>query len=407
VSALLRAQWVVPIVSPPVPDGAVVVENGLIADVGPAHLLSRRHHRAQHIDLGRAAIFPGLINAHTHLELTSLGNMPCPAGGLPEWIIELRRRRNEAQKPGFAAEAVRMGVEQCLRFGVTAVGDVSLYCNETRAALAASPLRAVSFGEVLALGPACAHTDDQIRNALDAAHASSRLRIGIGPHAPYTVKPEVYRRCLRLAGEHGAMLATHLAETPFEREFLAGHSGPLRVMWERISTFDSRGLEPFAGGPIRYAGALGLLDERVLLAHVNCCDDGELEVLARGRASVVWCPRTHRYFGHRPHRWRDMLAAGINVALGTDSCASAPDLNVLADLRLVHASAGDVAPAMLWEMVTVRAARALGMEKAGFLAPGALADLAVFPSGGADPLRDVLEEQSLPVQVWIDGARVR
>ena len=124
-------------------------------------------------------------------------------------------------------------------------------------------------------------------------------------------------------------------------------------------------------------------------------------------AGVVWCPRTHAYFGHAPHRWRDMLARGINVCVGTDSRASSPDLNLVDDLRLMHRQAPEVTPATLWEMATIRGARALGMERGwGTLAAGKNADCVVFPATTDDPLREILQRQVLPLAVWADGREV-
>ena len=140
---------------------------------------------------------------------------------------------------------------------------------------------------------------------------------------------------------------------------------------------------------------------------MNYCDDDELALLARGRASVAYCPRTHRYFGHAPHRWRDMLAAGINVAVGTDSYASSPDLNLVDDLRLLHRIAPDVPAETIWSMATNRAAKAVGMESAiGTIAPGKAADFAAFAAPGDDPLMAVLENGAQrPSRVWVGGER--
>ena len=107
-------------------------------------------------------------------------------------------------------------------------------------------------------------------------------------------------------------LATHLAETPDEATFLADHTGPFRDLWSYIGAWD-QDVPSFAGGAIRFAKATGLLDYPTLLAHVNYCDDAEMELLAQSKASVVYCPRTHAYFAHPPHRFREMLASGINV----------------------------------------------------------------------------------------------
>jgi cytosine/adenosine deaminase-related metal-dependent hydrolase len=147
-----------------------------------------------------------------------------------------------------------------------------------------------------------------------------------------------------------------------------------------------------------------LLDYPTLLAHVNYCDDDEIALLAAGGASVVYCPRTHAYFGHPPHRWREMIRHGINVAVGTDSCASSPDLNLLDDLRLLRRIAPDVSSMDLLAMATTRAARAIGMEKeTGSLTPGKAADVIAMPAADLD---DVLSRPVLPSAVWIAGTRL-
>jgi cytosine/adenosine deaminase-related metal-dependent hydrolase len=211
---------------------------------------------------------------------------------------------------------------------------------------------------------------------------------------------------LEFAKANGRPLATHLAETAEEAIFLADHSGPFRHLWEvGVNAWDDS-VPRFAGGPIRFARELGLLDYPTLLAHVNYCDDDELTILAGGKASVVYCPRTHQFFGHPPHRWREMLARGINVAVGTDSCASSPDLNIVDDLRLLHRLAPEILPGELWEMATTRAGRAIGFADAGAIQVGAWADFTVFPCGTDDPLREILERDILPSNVWIGGRKL-
>jgi aminodeoxyfutalosine deaminase len=144
------------------------------------------------------------------------------------------------------------------------------------------------------------------------------------------------------------------------------------------------------------------------LAHVNYVNDDELELLSRGRASVVYCPRTHAYFGHPPHRFREMLARGINVAVGTDSCASSPDLNLLDDLRLVHRLHPDLPVESLWEMATINGARAIEIvDQAGSLTVGKRADFISFGISSDEPLREILENPSMvPNGVWIDGRAI-
>ena len=126
--------------------------------------------------------------------------------------------------------------------------------------------------------------------------------------------------------------------------------------------------------------------------------DEEMDMLASGQASVVYCPRTHAYFGHPPHRFREMLSRGINVAIGTDSCASSPDLNIVGELRLVHRMAPEVPRGTLWEMITTRGATAIQQaDNIGSLTAGKLADFVVFPASTDDPLKEILEEKVLPI----------
>jgi cytosine/adenosine deaminase-related metal-dependent hydrolase len=290
--------------------------------------------------------------------------------------------------------AIAQGVQQCLRFGVTTVGDISRDVAAARQALRATRLCGVSYGEVVGMSGRRHLLEPRLAAALDPESETREVRIGVSPHAPYSIDADGYRRCLDEARRHQRPLTTHLAESPDEARFLADHSGPFARLWDNLGGLDAS-VPRFAGGPIRYAKSLGLLSYPLtLLAHVNYCDDDELELLAAGRASVVYCPRTHAYFGHPPHRWREMLARGINVCVGTDSRASAPDLNLVEDLRLLHRLAPEVPAQTLWEMATVRGARALGR------APWSQGWV-VFPAKTSDPLLELLETDVEPL--WRDA----
>jgi cytosine/adenosine deaminase-related metal-dependent hydrolase len=405
----IRAAWVAPMDRPVIRDGGVVVAGDRILAVGPSRALAAAHPDAIGVDYGEAVILPGLINAHVHLELSDVPR-PVRAGRLADWLIEVIKASPGQEDAGRVGRAVAGGIAQCLRFGVTTVGDITRQPGLSRPVLAASPLRAVSFGEVQAMAGRRGLLEARLAAAVVRSHESDRLRVGVSPHAPYSIEPAGYQRCLDVARSTGMPVATHLAESADEAPFLAEHAGPFRELWGFLDAWDER-VPRFAGGPIRLAKSIGLLDAPTLLAHVNYCDDAELELLAAGLASVVYCPRTHAYFGHPRHRWRDMLAAGVNVAVGTDSLASTPDLDVVDDLRLLRALAPEVPAGELWELVTIRAARALRMEDSvGSLTPGKAADLAIFPAApaaaGDDPLSGVLETPVLPVQLWIGGTRV-
>ncbi|HTW95356.1 MAG TPA: amidohydrolase family protein [Tepidisphaeraceae bacterium] len=385
--------------APPICGGAIAVESGRVVAVGGKEVADRFAH-AQVDDLGTAAVLPGLVNAHVHLELSD-----CPCGSPPhsfvDWLKSLIAR---GPTDDSVIAATRAGIAQCHRFGVTTVGDISRQCHLTRPILADSKLRAVSYGELQAMAQRRGLLEERLKRASDTTFARRHLKIGLSPHAPYSIEDAGYRRALQLATERKLPLATHLAETAHENAFLSDHAGPFRELWDFLAAWDER-VPKFNGGPIRFAAELGLLQYPTLLAHVNYCDDHELELLRRGRASVVYCPRTHAYFGHPPHRWREMLAAGVNVAVGTDSCASSPDLNLVDDLRLLHRLAPEVEAEKLWKMATISAARALGMEReAGTITRGKWADLTVFPiSEGEEPLTGILETDRAPLRFYFEG----
>jgi cytosine/adenosine deaminase-related metal-dependent hydrolase len=405
---LLSAAWVAPMDQPPIADGGVLIADGKILAVGKSADLRRASPGAAIEELPGLILTPGLVNAHVHLELSDLRQGP-PPSSFVDWllgVIAQTPRLGETQSETIE-HAVATGVGQSLRFGVMTVGDISKQCMFTRPVLRDGPLRVVSFGEIQAMAQRRGLLDQRLAAAIDTSYDSQWLTVGLTPHAPYTVEPEGYRRSLAWSRQTGRPLATHLAENPDESQFLADHTGPFRHLWEAgINAWDDH-VPKFVGGPIRLARDLGLLDHPTLLAHVNYCDDEELTILAAGKASVVYCPRTHVYFGHPPHRWRDMLARGINVAVGTDSCASSPDLNLLDDLRLLHCLAPEVPPERLWHMATLAAARALGQDQfIGSLTPGKHADLAAFPATGQRPLEELLENQANPAQVWIGGREV-
>jgi len=435
VKTLLKAAWIATMDRVPFRAGAIVftpksssvplIGNGYtaafcpIVGVGTATEMRREHPDAVVEDLGNVVLMPGLVNAHTHLELSDMAPAkkpaaaPSPSSGPPtggdrnlaHWLLNLMQSTaatTSEQLPAVVAKAIVTGIQQCLGFGTTCIGDISRQCHLSRPLLRTSPLRINSYGEIQAMGQRRSLLESRLAVALDQAQAAPRLRIGLTPHAPYTVEPNGYRRCLDLASAAGLPLATHLAESPDEAAFLSRHGGPFRDLWQAIDAWDDH-VPSFDGGPIRFVHCLGLLDYPTLLAHVNYVDDAELAILAAGQASVVYCPRTHAYFGHPPHRWRDMLARGINVAFGTDSCASSPDLNLLEELRMVHRIAPDVPALDLWQMVTLNAAKALLRPEAGRLAPGCAADFVAFPAANDHPLLDILETCVRPQAVWIDG----
>jgi cytosine/adenosine deaminase-related metal-dependent hydrolase len=397
---------------PPIRDGGVAVDAGRIVAVGTFASLRREHSAGAVADLGEVVLTPGLVNAHVHLELSDV-QRPAEAGPFVDWLLALIAGRRSLGDgiARAAADAARRGAEESLAAGVTCVGDITRFPAATRPALALSPLRVVSFGEIQSMAGRRHLLPQRLAEATDLSSdgwdGPGRILTAISPHAPYSVEPGAFAACLAWAHEHHRPVTTHLAESADEAAFLAEHAGEFRRLWTALG--DWRDDVPrFSGGPIRLAEDLGLLGPRTLLAHVNYVDDAELDLLASRAAAVVWCPRTHAYFGHRPHRFREMLERGMVLCLGTDSRASAPDLNLLAEARAVHELHPDLPPETLWRMLTVAPASAMGLAgDVGSLAPGLYADFAAWPMvEHADPLRAILASDCAATGTWIGAERV-
>ena len=378
---------------------AVALAAGLPEEVGRHPAASQ----ASALALAGHVLLPGLVNAHTHLDLTHLGPMEHdPQDGFVAWVDRVRSGRR--QDDSEIARSVRLGVELCLAGGTVAVGDIAgaPAGRPTIAPLRAlreGPLAGVSFVEFFAAGALRDRSLARLERFLEQHEGEltpgSRVRAGLQPHAPNTVEPDAYERAVQVARRYGLALCTHLAETVEERRFIGDAEGPQRELLERIGAWEGRLLGVYGRGlhPIDHLAPI-LQRAPFIVAHVNDCpDDERLAILARAGVSVAYCPRASAYFGapqrFGPHRYREMLAAGINVCLGTDSIVNLPPqatqasrggMSVLDEMRfLLHRDGADARTVLA--MGTTHGARALGLDEDGFLLrPGVrLAGLVALP----------------------------
>jgi len=369
-------------------DGAICLHGEAIAAVGPWKDVRRRHPSLPSYSVGQCLMTPGLVNIHTHLELGYLrGKIPGPAS-FPDWVCRLFALAPPPEElPQVIVQSVQSGVKECLQCGTTAVGDITRHPAWARTALSRSALRGVSFGEITAMGKARQHLPQRITAAeAPAEMAAGRLTVGLSPHAPYSVEGPALQAIVRHAASAGQPLAMHVAELPYEADFLRNFSGPLGRDWalRRVIDVLDEHIPVFADGPIRWADRWGLFNTAspVILAHVNYVTADDLHLLAgRPNITVVMCPRTRHYFGHdsvAPHPCLQMLASGIRVCIATDSLASSPDLNLLAEATAAHRAFPSLSFTTLFRMITHWPADALNL-RAGCLLPGRLADVAVYP----------------------------
>ncbi|MGC8552560.1 MAG: amidohydrolase family protein [Phycisphaerae bacterium] len=398
---------------------------GVIADVGSGAALRRRYPRATIKNDGSCVLMPGFVNAHTHLELGYLADkLTRRRLAFPQWVIALMAAYPDAQSAQTViTQAVIRGRRDSLAAGVTCIGDICRHHALVRAASRHGGPRTVSFGEITALGRSRHLLTDRLATAMDTPAArrqkrNSLLQIGLSPHAPYSVEGPALKHIVAAACKAKLPLTMHLAELAAEADFLRDASGPLGRRWQIVKNLNllDDAVPHFDGGPIRWAAAHGLLRARVpvVLAHVNYADNAELDILAAGRASVAYCPRTRHYFGHdaaAPHRWRDMLARGINVCLATDSLASNPDISVLLEAAWLFKRDPSLDPVTLIELITRRGATALGLaDVCGQLRKGLRGDIQAYSFGAVPRSAKAFAEELLaaprpPDAVWLDGAK--
>ncbi len=442
--------------------GARLVALGTAAAIDK-HPDARGAQRIARLD---CVLLPGMVNAHTHLDLTHLGPMPfSPKGGFVAWADAIRagRRTDEA---GIKA-SVRTGIERSLLAGVVAVGDIAGGVGRRTStwpleALEASPIVGVSYCEFFCIG---AESEARLPETLGAFARRLReegstppgsslmqwtgrraVRVGLQPHAPYSVGPAGYAAAMGYARFAGVPVSTHLAESPEEARLIASADGPFRDLLAAVGVWDQKAAGEFGGErPIprwvrligaRHAERSGLVEAdirarfdafggprmaevreadifeeesaaiatdspqlpRLIVAHCNDVGPGEAQLLADAGATVAYCPRSSAYFGHErtfgPHPYRDILAAGVDVAIGTDSVVnlpasgsksgkSGPLLSVLDELRFLHQRDG-TDPIRLLHMATVAGARALGLPTDAFTFGQRLGDDMIVPRAGGE-----------------------
>lgn len=380
----VRARYLFPGNNAPLRDACLSIEAGRIVAISSTCAPDA-------IDLGSVAILPGLVNAHTHLEFSSLeAPLGTPEMAFPDWIRRVITWRGEQHRAPLTSdrwrnEAIRAGIHESTLAGATTIGEI--------ATLPVDPLdryegfHGTAFLELLGLR-------DEMQNTLIAAaerfaaafRAAPGARPGLSPHSPYTVSPQLLDRVVKLSERERLSVAMHLAETRDELELLRDADGSLVDLLRDLDAWQASAI-PLATRPMHYLESLAQA-HRALVIHGNYLERDEIAFLARhrDRMSVVYCPRTHAYFGHEPYPLAEMLEAGVRVAIGTDSRASNPDLSLLSELRFVARTHPRVAPSEILRMGTYHAAAALGQNgRVGSLAVGKDADFAVLPIGDETP----------------------
>ena len=366
----------------PVENGELIIDDGSIVDI-----VTQPGSDDAGLNLSDHLLMPGFVNAHSHISLTALEKKLSPTDSFVDWIRALIPL-NSALDNESRVQGIRSGAEVMRRSGVTALGDYV-------ADLELLPLMGeLGFRSVLFLETIGFHSEKaqelckNVEEVLKRGNPSSLCQLGLAPHAPYSVSPDLFKSLAHLAQQYHCPVSCHFAEINEEGRFLVLGDDSLEELLKERSAWDPNWQPPYKS-PMQYLSSLGILDQLVAV-HCNFVSD-DLPLMEEKKVSAIFCPQSSDWFG-RTHLMpvRDLIDRGINVALGTDSLASNHSLNFLDELRMADKLLPDVSRKEILAMATSGGAKALGLQS-GSLAPGQKADLIGFqvPQSYSGPWWDV------------------
>jgi len=361
-----RAAWVLPIERRPIPGGVVTVDRDVIVDVGD-------NDGGPVEELGSVALLPGLVNAHTHLELSWMRAQVPPSQSMPAWAASLMAlRRTVSSEP---SHPIVEAIADARAAGTSLIGDVT-NTLATYDPLLDSQLSAALFRELLGFSapdPA-AVVATALRQIADVTPVAW-LRPSLVPHAPYSVSPALLREIADASA--GSPFSIHLGESAEEIEFLHAGTGEWRALLESLGVWNASWTPP-ACGPVEYLDRHGLVNDRLLAVHGVQFGDDDINRLRRAGATIVTCPRSNRWTGAGEPPIERFYSSGVRVAVGTDSLASVNDLNVFHEMAEVRRLAPSVRASRILESATRTGAEALGFGgELGTLAQGKRAEILV------------------------------
>ncbi len=385
---ILRARAVIPVATPPLENAAIVIFGDRIAVADTWDRIPRQLTSAATVlDLGDVVLLPGLVNAHCHLDYTDMAGFWPPPKKFTDWIPWMLAAKAEWSYSNYARSWLN-GAKMLLHSGTTTVADIEAAPELLPDVWDATPLRVISFLEMTSVRskrePADI-LDEALKKIESLGHP--RCAAALSPHAPYSTSADLLRLCARAGLEKKLLTAIHVAESQQEFEMFTRAQGEM-FDWLKKNGRDNS--DCGLGTPAQHLDRAGLTTGNFIAIHANYLENDDFNLLAGCKASVVHCPRSHEYFQHKKFPLDGLLAAGVNVCLGTDSLATVAkngkeslELNLFSEMQAFSRSNPAVAPAMVLKMATMNGARALSLAgKIGEISSFANADLIAIPFAG-------------------------
>lgn len=383
---ILAADWLLPISAEPLENGAIAVEETKIVAVGAKRELVEKYPAARIEDFGDAAILPGLINCHSHLEITAMrGFLDDVEADFYAWLMKLTTTRAEKLSTTDIETAAIFGALEGARAGVTCFGDIGRFGRAGFEALKTNNLRGVLFQET-EFSPKNEEAENDFAKLKDKflelkETETALVRIGLSPHAPYTVSRKLFEKITDYALSENIKISVHAAESLQEQEFFQTGAGFFASLYEKLN-LDWRAPRT---SPVEYLVEIGVLRAKPLLAHCVKVSDRDIELIAATDSRVAHCPKSNAKFGHGSAPLEKFLAQKISVGFGSDSVASNNVCDILEEARFATLFARNepnrqkfLNAKEIIETATFGAARALGIDsEIGTLEAGKQADLIV------------------------------
>lgn len=384
---ILSAEIILPVSYSPILNAAILIENGKIRDIGIKDEIINRYRSHELMEFKDAALMPGLINLHAHLELTALkGRIFNEDTELTRWILRLVEEKKAASAEALSS-GIGQGINEIISSGTTTIADISTN-GESFYKLKTSWIRGIVYKELLNFDDtiALSYWNKSIKDIERLKRDETELlRIGISPHSPYAVSPRLLGLIKEYAEKEGLRLTMHVSESKEEIEFISEDKGPIKDNYLKRFKWDKYKRQVFEDckSPVEYLEKEGLLSPEFLLVHGVYLNDDDIKRLAQKNVPVVHCPRSNVFIGVGVAPFYKLISEGITVGLGTDSCASNYSLNMWDEMRFAYLLHNrnridnkKITAEEIIKAATINGAKALGLDdKTGTIEIGKEADI--------------------------------